>query len=147
MRPKKVILCLDSDEDDLGILAFLLETSGYRAVKSSCVSEAVNVLMRTPVELMIVSATIQIDDAITAVRILKGICPHTPLILLCHRGDLGDKFHLADMAISRSCSSAELLERIKIMSGRKRGPRKGLHRYPMPPAIDAVSPVVDRAKA
>lgn len=146
MRPRKRILCVDSDEDDLGILAFLLETQGYRAIKATCVSEAATVLMKAPVELIIVSATIRIDEAITAVKILKGICPHTPLILLCNMRDLGDKFHRADMVLSRVyCPAAELLERIKILSARKRGPRK----EPLPalPTPEVVAVAMGEARA
>lgn len=136
MRPKKRILCVDSNEQDLSILTFMLETNGFRAIKATCVSEAINVLMRTPVELMIVSTAVRIDDAIATVKILKGICPFTPLILLCNRGDLGDKFHVADMAITRTCSSLELLERIKIITVRKPGPKKAhLRGLPYPEAV------------
>lgn len=145
MRPKKRVLCIDSDEDDLGVLTFMLETNGYRALKAKCLSEAASVLLKNGAELMIVSAAIRIDDAITAVKILKGICPHTPLILLCHRGDLGNKFHVADMAIARNCSSAELLERIKIITARKRGPRK----EPLPalPTPEVVAVAMGEARA
>ena len=145
MRPRKRILCVDSDEDDLGVLTFMLETNGFRALKATCLSEAAAVLLKNGAELMIVSAATRIDDALLAVKTMKGICPHTPLILLCHRGDLGDKFHLADMAISRSCSSAELLERIKIITARKRGPRK----RPLPalPTPEVVAVAVGEVRA
>ena len=137
MRPRKRVLCLDSDEDDLGVLTFLLETSGFRAIKATCISEAANVLLREPVEMVIVSAATRIDDAIVSVKILKGIYSEIPLALLCNKRDLSEKFHLADMAISRvDCSSAELLERIRILTVRKRGPKKIM--VPVVPAPDVL---------
>jgi len=57
---------------------------------------------------------------------LKQIAAHVPMLL---RGDpqkMGSDIHAADALIAKkNCSSQELLERIKVMSARKRGPRKG----------------------
>jgi hypothetical protein len=38
------------------------------------------------------------------------------------------------MLARKNCSTLELLERIKVMSARKRGPRKGAQRMPQQPA-------------
>jgi hypothetical protein len=41
----------------------------------------------------------------------------------------GNQIHVADAMVARkNCSPLELLERIKVMSARKRGPRKGAQR-------------------
>ena len=45
--------------------------------------------------------------------------------------DRAEQMHVADAMLARkNCSSQELLERIKVMSARKRGPRKGAQRMP-----------------
>ncbi len=51
------------------------------------------------------------------------------MILLGDPQTMGNEIHLADaMLAKKNCSPLELLERIRIMSARKRGPRKGTHR-------------------
>ena len=35
MRPKKVILCVDDNEQDLSVLKFMLSTNGYRVLSAS----------------------------------------------------------------------------------------------------------------
>jgi hypothetical protein len=48
------------------------------------------------------------------------------MILLGDPQRMGGEMHAADALLAKkSCSAHELLERIKIMSARKRGPRKG----------------------
>jgi hypothetical protein len=44
---------------------------------------------------------------------------------------MNGQIHGADaMLAKKTCSAQELLERVKVMSARKRGPRKGVHRLP-----------------
>lgn len=60
---------------------------------------------------------------------LKRMAAHVPMILLADAQAGGGEIHVADaMLARRNCSSQELLERIKVMSARKRGPRKGAQR-------------------
>ena len=57
---------------------------------------------------------------------LKQIAPHIPMILLGDEQKMGGEIYTADVLLAkRNCSPHELLERIKVMSVRKRGPRKG----------------------
>jgi CheY-like chemotaxis protein len=57
---------------------------------------------------------------------LKQIAPHIPMILLGDPQKMGCEMHAADALLAKkNCSAQELLERIKVMSARKRGPRKG----------------------
>jgi len=57
---------------------------------------------------------------------LKQIASHVPMILLGDPQTIGGQIHVADALIAKKhCTPQELLERIKIMSARKRGPRKG----------------------
>ncbi len=53
------------------------------------------------------------------------------MILLGDAQAMSGEIHVADAVLARkNCSSQELLERIKVMSARKRGPRKGAQRMP-----------------
>jgi hypothetical protein len=53
---------------------------------------------------------------------------------------VGGEIHVADAVMARKgCSSLELLERVKVMSARKRGPRKGAQRIPQDETLAAAS--------
>jgi len=57
---------------------------------------------------------------------LKQIAPHVPMILLGDPLKMAGEIHAADALVAKkNCTPQELLERIKVMSARKRGPRKG----------------------
>jgi CheY-like chemotaxis protein len=71
-------------------------------------------------------------NGIELIAKLKQIASHVPMILLSDAQQAGSEPHRADAVIAKkSCTPLELLERIKIMSARKRGPRKGTVRVPM----------------
>lgn len=44
MRPKKIILCVDDNEQTLAIRTFLLETRGYRVLSAQRGSEALEII-------------------------------------------------------------------------------------------------------
>lgn len=57
------------------------------------------------------------------------MAPHVPMVLLGDLQAMSGEMHLADALLAKkNCSAQELLERIKVMSARKRGPRKGAQR-------------------
>jgi DNA-binding response OmpR family regulator len=60
---------------------------------------------------------------------LKQIASHVPMIVLGDPQRMAGEMHAADALLAKkNCSPLELLERIKVMSARKRGPRKGSQR-------------------
>ena len=61
---------------------------------------------------------------------LKRMRGHVPMILLGDVQAANGELHVADaVLVKKNCSAQELLERIKVMSARKRGPRKGAQRF------------------
>jgi CheY-like chemotaxis protein len=128
MRPKKVILCVDDNEQELSILKFLLSTHGYKVVSAVTGQEAITVFSGLQVDLVLASYGMPHMNGGQLVDRLKRIASHVPMILL---GDsqAANQIHVADAMVARkNCSPLELLERIKVMSARKRGPRKGAQR-------------------
>ena len=60
---------------------------------------------------------------------LKRMRSYVPMMLLADGQAASAEIHVADAMVARkNCSTQELLERIKVMSARKRGPRKGAQR-------------------
>jgi hypothetical protein len=48
MRPKKIILCVDDNEQELSVLKFMLATNGYRVVSATNGQEAIGIFAETP---------------------------------------------------------------------------------------------------
>jgi CheY-like chemotaxis protein len=126
MRPKKVILCVDDNEQELSVLAFMLATNGYRVLAALNGQEAIGMFTATTVDLVLADFTMPQMNGNQLVDRLKQIASHVPMILLGDPQKMGGDLHAADALIAKkNCTSQELLERIKVMSARKRGPRKG----------------------
>jgi len=126
MRPKKVILCVDDNEQELSVLKFMLATNGYRVFTASTGQEAIGIFAGSQVDLVLADYAMPQMNGNQLVGRLKQIAPHIPMILLGDPQRMGGENHSADALLAKkNCSSQELLERIKLMSARKRGPRKG----------------------
>ncbi len=133
MRPKKIILCVDDNEQDLSVLKFMLATNGYRVVSASNGRDAIDLFADNAVDLVLSDYTMPQMNGDQLVNRLKQIASHVPMILLGDPQKMGDHLHGADALLAKkNYSSQELLERIKVMSARKRGPRKGSTRLIAP---------------
>ena len=129
MRPKKIILCVDDNEQELSVLKFMLSTNGYRVVSASNGIDAIDIFADTAVDLVLSDYAMPQMNGDQLVKRLKQIASHVPMILLGDPQKMGDQLHGADVLLpKKTCSPQELLERIKVMSARKRGPRKGMTR-------------------
>jgi two-component system, OmpR family, response regulator CpxR len=141
MRPKKIILCVDDSEQELSVLKFMLATNGYKVVSASTGQEAIGIFGAMQVDLVLADFNMPQMNGGQLVDRLKRIASHIPMILLGDPQTAGSEIHIADaMLAKKNCSSHELLERIKVMSARKRGPRKGAQRMvPVQPELAAAS--------
>jgi two-component system, OmpR family, response regulator CpxR len=130
MRPKKVILCVDDNEQELSVLKFMLKTNGYRVLTATNGQEATAIFASTPqIDLVLTDHQMPHMSGSQLVERLKRMAGHVPMILVGDTPVVSSEIHVADAALSRkNCSTMELLDLIKRMSTRKRGPRKGAQR-------------------
>jgi two-component system, OmpR family, response regulator CpxR len=129
MRPKKIILCVNDNEQELSVMSFMLNTNGYRVVPATNGLEAIELFSGMQVDLVLADYTMPQMNGNQLVNRLKQIASHVPMILLGDPQSMGGQIHVADALIAKKqCSPQDLLERVKIMSARKRGPRKGAAR-------------------
>lgn len=129
MRPKKVILCVNHNEQELSVLKFMLSTNGYRVFAASSAQEAIGMFDGLQVDLVLADFCLPQMGGKQLVERLKRMAPHVPMVLLGDLQAMSSDMHLADALLAKkNCSAQELLERIKVMSARKRGPRKGAQR-------------------
>lgn len=128
MRPKKVILCVDNNEQTLSVRKFLLETRGYRVLAATSSQQALEVLERTvpgTLDLLIADLLLPGMDGNELVRRAKQIHPALPALLVSGTVAAQDRALAADAFLPKGAgTSVELLERIRILVARKRGPKK-----------------------
>jgi two-component system, OmpR family, response regulator CpxR len=123
MRSKKVILCVDDNELDLSVLRFILRTNGYTTLSARDGQEAMRIFAHTAVDLVLSNYAMPQMNGVQLIDRLKQIAAHIPMILLGDPRKIGSGSHQADALVSkRDCSSQELLERIRVMSARRKGP-------------------------
>jgi CheY-like chemotaxis protein len=129
MRPKKIILCVDDNEQGLEVRKFLLETRGYRVVTAVSARDAIEVLRTGGIDLVLGDLIMPQMDGNEMVHRMKEIAPEVPMILLSGTVKAFDRASHADAFLPKgACSPGELLERVRVMIARKRGPKKTVNR-------------------
>jgi two-component system, OmpR family, response regulator CpxR len=128
MRPKKTILCVDDNEQALAVRKFLLETrGGYRVVAAGDGREAVDRFRAGGIDLVLSDLVMPHMDGNEMVRRMKEIAPEVPMILISGSVKVFDHGNRADAFLPKGSSTpSEMLERIRVMIARKRGPKKHL---------------------
>ena len=130
MRPKKVILIVNDNEQELSVMKFMLSTNGYRVLAATNGQDAIaQFSLAQQIDLALVDASMPQMSGRQLVERLKRMASHVPMILLGDAPSGTGEIHMADVLLAKkNCTAQELLERIKVMSARKRGPKKGSHR-------------------
>ena len=142
MRPRKIILLVDADERTRGPLAFALDTHGYRVLQAASGAQAVAIFDRAIVDLVLVVHQPPAQDGDKIVRRLKRGAAWVPMALLGDPAGMADQEHHADALFRHTMPMVELLDRIKVLTARKRGPRKGSHRIALASAPAPVAEAV-----
>jgi two-component system response regulator CpxR len=128
MRPRKTILCVEDNEQQLGIRKFLLETRGYRVVGMGSSAEALEYLkeaMPGSVDLLMSDLIMPQMDGNELIRRAKQMHPGLPSLLVSGTVTSFDRAANADAFLPKgACSPIEVLDRIRILVARKRGPKK-----------------------
>lgn len=127
MRLKKVILLVGKNEQDLSVLKFILDTNGYRLISTMDVDEALILFTQSiMLDLVITDIETPHSTGLQLIGVMKELNPYVPVILLGDPKKMSEVLHGADAVLDKKMiSTGELLERIKCMTTRKRGPRKG----------------------
>ncbi len=128
MRPKKMILCVDDNEQVLSVRKFLLETRGYRVVAVRSAKQAIETLEATvpgTIDLLLCDLLLAGMDGNELVRRAKGMHPGLPAMIVSGTVNSFDRAGYADVFLPKgACSPAEMIERIRVLVARKRGPKK-----------------------
>jgi two-component system response regulator CpxR len=128
MRPRKTILCVEDNEQVLSVRKFLLETRGYRVVAMGSAAEALEYLQgaaQGSVDLLMADLIMPSMDGNELIRKAKQVHPGLPTLLVSGTVTSFDRAAAADAFLPKgACTPAEVLDRIRILVARKRGPKK-----------------------
>jgi two-component system, OmpR family, response regulator CpxR len=125
MKPKRTILCVDDDERSLSIRKVLLETRGYRVILCSDPECAVEMMKRGGIDLVITDLMMPKLNGARLIDRLKVISPDTPTLLFSGSVACCSEEHVADAWLPKGeFAPMELLERIRVLLIRKRGPKR-----------------------
>ena len=125
MKPKRTILCVDDNEQSLSIRKVMLETRGYRVVTCASGEEALKVFEYGGIDLVLTDLIMPGVDGTEMIARIKSISPQTPAILFSGKIRIYDRDTQADVFLPKGMyAPAELLERIRLLLVRKRGPKR-----------------------
>lgn len=124
MRLKRTILCVDDNEQALSIRKLMLETRGYRVLGCNNGTQALEIFAKGGVDLVLADLLMPgLNGAQLADRI-KDLSPETPVILVSGKVRAYENDTRADVFLPKGTHTpAELLERIRLLLVKKRGPR------------------------
>jgi two-component system OmpR family response regulator len=124
MRPKKRILLVCPDEEQAELCSYLLYVRGYYVLAASDAHEALERIVSTRIDLALVTLELDGLDGNALILQLRGFAPDTPMILTSKFCGSGERSHGADGFLGKDTSPARLIELVRVMTQRKRGPRK-----------------------
>jgi CheY-like chemotaxis protein len=125
MKPKRTILCVDDNEQSLSIRKVMLETRGYRVVACNSGQDALEQFKKGGVDLVLTDLIMPGLDGGKLIDAVKTLSPQTPTILLSGKVRIYDRDTRADVFLPKGMyAPAELLERIRLLLVRKRGPKR-----------------------
>lgn len=132
MRPKRTILCVDDNEQALSIRKLMLETRGYRVLACTNGHHALELFKQGGVDLVLSDLQMPGLDGAELVEKIKQLSAATPAILFSGKIRAYDKDMRADIFLPKGMyAPIELLERIRIMLVKKRGPKRATAPEPM----------------
>jgi two-component system response regulator CpxR len=125
MKPKKTILCVDDNEQSLSIRKILLQTRGYRVVACNSGEQALEAFRRGGIDLVLTDLIMPGVDGSRLIEEIKTLSPQTPTVLISSRTKIYERETLADVFLSKGMyEPMDLLERIRLLLVRKRGPKR-----------------------
>ena len=125
MKPKRTILCVDDNEQSLSYRKIMLETRGYRVASYARGEEALERFKQGGIDLVVTDMAMPGLDGAKLIAAIKSLAPQVPAILISSKARVYDHQSQADVFLARGMyAPADLLERIRLLLIRKRGPKR-----------------------
>jgi two-component system response regulator CpxR len=125
MKPKRTILCVDDNEQSLSHRKIMLETRGYRVASYSRGEDALERFKQGGIDLVVTDMAMPGLDGPQLIAAIKSLSPEVPAILISSKVRMYDHESLADVFLAKGMyAPADLLERVRLLLIRKRGPKR-----------------------
>lgn len=125
MKPKRTILCVDDNEQSLSHRKIMLETRGYRVTTFTSGEDALARFLEGGIDLVIADMAMPGLDGPQLINRIKELSPQTPAILISSKVRIYDHDSQADVFLAKGMySPADLLERVRQLLVRRRGPKR-----------------------
>ena len=135
MKPKRTILCVDDNEQLLSIRKVMLETRGYRVLAFSDAQQALQRFSQGGIDLVLTDLVMPGIDGSKLIEAVKDLSPETPAILISGKAKIYERESVADVFLAKGMYvPADLLERVRMLLVRKRGPKRSRLRTAVPGA-------------
>jgi two-component system, OmpR family, response regulator CpxR len=129
MKPKRTILCVDDNEQSLSHRKIMLETRGYRVANFVRGEDALARFAEGGIDLVIADMAMPGLDGPQLIAKVKELSPQTPAILISSKVRIYEHDSMADVFLTKGMyAPADLLERVRLLLVRKRGPKRLQHR-------------------
>ena len=131
MKPKRTILCVDDNEQSLSIRKVMLETRGYRVITCNSGQDALERFRKGGIDLVLTDLVMPGVDGDKLIDAIKTLSPQTPAILLSGKARTYNRDTRADVFLPKGMyTPVELLERVRLLLVRKRGPKRAQSQTP-----------------
>jgi CheY-like chemotaxis protein len=133
MKAKKTILCVDDNDQLLSVRKVILETRGYHVLACNNGKDALEAFQQGGVDLVLTDLDMPEFDGVELIASIKHLAPETPAILFSGKVKIYERETRADLFLPKGMyGAAELLDHIKHLLVRKRGPKKLVSRTAVP---------------
>ena len=118
-----LIMVVDDEESVRMVVTFTLEKAGYGVIAADCGDEALNSVMETPPDLILLDLMMPNIDGWEVLQLLKSnpTTEDIPVCLLTAKGDIRNKMYALQQGavdyITKPFKREELLEKVKIIVG------------------------------
>jgi DNA-binding response OmpR family regulator len=127
VRPKKRILLIDAEELNISTIRLMLKVQGFLVSHATDVATALKELEAAEISVVLVNC-FTLEEGDRQIGQLKAAFSYIPMVFVTDQKKAAGLMHAADALVDCRIPAAELLDRIKVWTTRKRGPRI-LHRY------------------
>ena len=125
MKPKRTILCVDDNEQSLSYRKIMLETRGYRVASYSRGEEALERFKQGGIDLVVTDMAMPGLDGPQLIAAIKRSLAPNPGHPISSKVRIYDHESQADVFLAKGMyAPADLLERIRLLLVRKRGPKQ-----------------------
>jgi CheY-like chemotaxis protein len=112
---KPVILCVDDECIALNLRKAVLEKWGYTVVPANSGKEALQLIERQPVDLVLTDLLMPGLSGTDVAREIKRLRPDVPVVLLSGVNEIPEDANIADMFLSKVEGPQVMLEKISQM--------------------------------